>query len=239
VTPERYHRPQPFSDLSRPAYGQAGSDPLMHDPVIEPWRKPAAAQGTAPREDHIIGVGLGQPGGGAALAVLLRTAPKPATYAVVHLKRFSPDAAYHDVAAYVAEKSGRAPLLGCRCVLDGGLGPNITDVFRRERGTASLFPVLPTTEKDVIDHPDGTCHAPGAFLASAVLAVMQQGRLKVAGSLRERQQLHAGLKLFGGRAGLLTRINAIVWNTSEDDPLVHAVALALWHGEARMWGKIC
>jgi hypothetical protein len=222
-----------FSDLYRRALRhRGGPDPLMSDPVIQGWSAPAAGQDRPPRVDALVGIGLGQAGGPAGLTVIPRTGPKPASYDCVHLKRWPGDTAYTDMAEYLARKAGNAPLFNCRTALDAGLGPAIVDTFRRNRGTARLFPVLATNDgKDVVVQPDGTLHVPGAFLASAVLAVLQQGRLKVAGGLLERQQLHAGLKAFGNRASLLTKLNAIVWATGEDDPLVQAVALALWLGE--------
>jgi hypothetical protein len=43
-------------------------------------------------------VGLGQAGGPAGIAVLLRTGTKPPSYAAVHLKRWSADTDYTAVA---------------------------------------------------------------------------------------------------------------------------------------------
>jgi hypothetical protein len=207
-----------------------GPDPLADDPVVRSWALPAQAGG-APKADFIVGVGLGQAGGPAGLAVLERARTKPPTYALTHLKTWPAGTSYLEVATYIAARTAADPLRGARVVLDGGLGPAVVAMFRRGCGAARLLPILATADGSAVGCAGSTALVPGAFLASAVLAVLQGGRLKAAGSLPELQKLTAGLRLFGERAGLLTRLNAQVWNPAEDDPLVQATTLALYDGE--------
>jgi hypothetical protein len=150
---------------------------------------------------------------------------------LTHLKSWPAGTTYAEVASYLAEKTAGEPLRGARVALDAGLGPSVVTLFRKARPQARLFPILAAADGAAVGYAGSTALVPGAFLASAVLAVLQTGRLKVAGSLPDLQKLTAGLRLFGSRAGLLTRLNAQVWDPTEDDPLVQATALALWDGE--------
>jgi hypothetical protein len=210
--------------------GPYGNDPLMGDPVVMGWTRPAPA---GQELDYLVGLGLGKANGPAALVVVERT-PKtkdePARYAVTHAQRWPAATPYSDMATAVGAVV--APLARGRLLIDAALGRAVVEQFRPYRGRLAFTPVLLTDEPGAVIRWDelGWAHTPANEVAAAVLALLGQRRLKF-GPVPDHAALRRGLELFSGKAGLLTKLTAKVWGLHEEDSLVVATALAAWGGE--------
>jgi hypothetical protein len=101
----------------------------------------------------------------------------------------------------------------------------------RPAGAISVLPVLISAGHAVTPGEGGCTHVPKKELVSAVPALLQTRRLKVAAGFplaealsRETASFRAAVKLSGGE-------DELSWRQREHDDLLLAVALAAWEGE--------
>jgi hypothetical protein len=195
---------------------------------------PAAPPPPAP----LLGVGLGRAGGPAALAIVRRQAAAAgatARYTVRHLERWPAGSAYSAMAEQTGAAVESLARPGCRLLVDAGQGGAVLDAFRRAKGLAWLVPVLVTAAPGPGLTPDDRsdwARVAASELASAVLVLLQQGRLEV-DDLPGRDALLAALRAFGARAGEIGRLAGAPFGAGVDEEMIAAVALPCWYGEWR------
>jgi hypothetical protein len=205
----------------------------------------AQAQPQPTPSEYLVGLDLGQAQDYTALAAVERTLrdrptptkrpPQEAHYAVRYLKRWHLGTRYTDIALDVAALLLREPLPGCRLVVDAtGVGRAVVDVLRealkKHQVRASLEPVVITAGHRAHLAPGGTWNVPKKDLVSALQALLQAQRFKVA-DLPERELLVKELMAFKVKVTASATETFESWRERDHDDLVLAVALACWSGE--------
>src|SRR6516162_10145024 len=156
-----------------------------------------------PQTHFICGLDLGQAEDYSALAVVERTGQgKNTEYGCRAIKRWTLGTTYTQIVEEVKAICGKEPLLSERTerdswnrvktvpvrstlVVDGtGVGRPVVDMFRMARIEAQLAGVMITAGmKD--GFVDGYWHVAKTLLISTVVALLEQGRLKFASTLRD------------------------------------------------------
>jgi hypothetical protein len=147
-----------------------------------------------------------------------------------HLERWAPGTTYPRIAEQVGAHLHTGPLgrHASILVLDGtAVGPAIVDLFR---GVGIAPAVVTITGGDIVQ-VDGALHrVPRRDLVSAVQAVLQTERLKIAAALPEARTLTEELLTFQMRQTPATAAE-VPWREGPRDDLVLATALAVWWRE--------
>jgi hypothetical protein len=154
---------------------------------------------------------------------------KPPLY-LRHLERWVPGTTYPRIAEQVGSHLHAGPLgrHASILVLDGtAVGPAIVELFR----AGGIAPVVVTITGGDIVQVDGALHrVPWRDLVSAVQAVLQTERLKIAVALPEAKTLTEELLTFQMRQTPATAVD-VPWREGPQDDLVLATALAVWWRE--------
>jgi hypothetical protein len=132
-----------------------------------------------------------------------------------------------DVAALVR----KPPLRNAQLAVDGtGVGRPVVDMFVEARLPAQLVPVV-ITAGHRHRYRDSYHHVAKVILISAVITLLQERRLHLAGSLPETATLVKELQNYQVK---VTPAANEVFNARQGahDDLVLAIALAAWIGEA-------
>jgi len=187
-----------------------------------------------------VGLSLGRAQDFTALAALERadsSGPADAgradrSYAVRHLRRWPPGAAYAAVAGEAARLACGLPHPPAVAVDATGVGRAVVDLFRAALPRCPLLAVAVTAGHGVAAGPEGPL-VPRKELVSTLQVLLQSRRLKVAGALPEARALAAELSSFRARvaAGAAGEEQG-AWREAPHDDLVLAVAAAAWAAEA-------
>ena len=193
---------------------------------------------------YFVGLDVGQGQECTALAVLACTqdpkadehAPTVRRYAVRHLERFAPGAAYTDVATRLAGLFAEPPLAGQTLVVDQtAVGRPVLDLLRLSRVGAKVTAVTVTAGHQACSDERGGWLVPKKELVSTLQVLLQARRLQVAPSLPEAETLV--LELLNFRLKPLPAHAAsdplAAWRDGAHDDLVLAVAIATWKSERR------
>jgi hypothetical protein len=211
-----------FSHLARLAGRYSKPDPLMHDPYLNP-------KAPEPGVRYFVSVGFGAARQSAALAVIERTTDRPARYCATALKRFAEDTSYEAIAQETAELLKKPPLTAARLIVDAGKG---RPVLQRFRTYHSLTPIEMSGDEGISWTADRLLRVSGGEVASAVLVCVQDRRFEVLEQPGARDLVN-GLRKFSSNAGWMDRLANWLRGGDAADPLVRAVALALWYGESQ------
>jgi hypothetical protein len=197
---------------------------------ITVYRKSGNSDKSPPRKGaglmtaFFVGLDLAQPQESTALAVLAReVVARQTSYAVRHLERLPPGTPYPHMAREVSALLGSRDLRGCRLGVDQtAVGRAVASMFRPASAGAVLA-VLISAGHAVMRGEDGCTHVPKKELVSAVQALLQTRRLRVAAGLplaaalsREMASFRAAVKLTGSEEEL-------TWRERDHDDLVLAV----------------
>jgi hypothetical protein len=179
-----------------------------------------------------VGLDLAQPHDSTALAVLAReVVARQTCYAVWRLERWPPGTPYPHMAKEITALLGSRELRGCRLVVDQtAVGRSVASMFR-PAGAGSVLSVLISAGHSVTRGEDGCTHVPKKELVSAVQALLQTRRLKIAAGLPLAEALSREMASFRAAVKLSGSEEEMSWRQREHDDLVLAVALAAWEGE--------
>jgi len=108
-----------------------------------------------------------------------------------------------------------------------GCGAPVVDLFKRERISANLRPVLITGGAEE-NYDNGTHRVPKRNLVSLIQVPLQQGRLKIASELPDAAVLVRELENFQAKISDAGSDSYGAWREGTHDDLVLAVALAIW-----------
>ena len=184
---------------------------------------------------YYSGLDLGQSADYTALAVAERTsAPnseRPGellySFTVRHLHRWPLGTGYPQVVADVKALVANPPLKGTTLALDRtGVGRAVSDLFGSSGITATVWPLTITGGERSVAKKD---------LVGAVLAPIQDGRLKLAEALPLTAVLAEELAAFRVKVTAAGNETFEAWRDRDHDDLVTALALALHAGGRGEW----
>jgi hypothetical protein len=175
----------------------------------------------------VVGLDLAQPQESTALAVLARyVVSRETEYTVRHLRRWPPGTLYPHMAREVSALLGSRELCACRLVVDQtAVGRAVASLFR-SAGAGSVLPVLISAGHAVTRGEDGCTHVPKKELVSAVQALLQTRRLKVAAGLPLAEALSCEMASFRAAVKLSGGEEDMSWREREIDPPGRALLLA-------------
>jgi hypothetical protein len=194
---------------------------------------------------YYVAVDLGQVMEYTAVAVVRRVAPagwnperegidrpEDGRYEVAHLKRYRPGTGFPQIVAETKELLAELPPgeKQTQLLVDAtSAGPSVVALFR----DAGMKPIAVTitagfewVEGDRYEH-----RVPKRDLVSALQALLQTGRLKVARELPAAALLQSEMLNFRASINLKADDDILAWRERETDDLGLAVALGCWYGE--------
>jgi hypothetical protein len=207
--------------------------------------------------DYFVGLDLGQAADPTALAVVERRPvppapltpeeawglpsppackPSPWTYRIPYLHRWELNTPYPQIVRDVADllnkrKSGdpnRAPLRGCRLLVDGtGVGRPVVDLVREARLPCRLMAVTITAGRKV-EFEAGYVHVPKADLVGALQSMLGRRLLTWPGKMPLADLLVKELGNFRVKLTKSANETFKAWREGDHDDLVLAAALAAW-----------
>ena len=186
-----------------------------------------------------IGLDLGQAGQFTGLAILEQTMEpdrfypgrRAKHYAVRHLERFAPGAAFDQVCTRLYKLLSTLPPEETTLAVDQtAVGQPVVNLLRRARPKASIRAVTITAGNQA-QRNEGGWSVPKKELVSTLQLLLQSRRIKVAPRLPESRILVQELVRFRVKASLASTDTLEVWREGPHDDLVLAVAVAAWMSE--------
>jgi len=190
------------------------------------------------KPSFFIGVDLGQTADYTALTVLERHGhtPEQYTFHCRHLQRWQLRTSYAQIVQDVVQLVNSPTLARNKqdrtvLAIDAtGVGAPVIDLFRRERMSAKLVPVLITAGSEVTTE-NGTTRIPKRNLVSSVSVALQSGKLKISEKLQLAGTLVGELENFKAKittSGNDTYGAGAEWREGNNDDLVLSLAMAIW-----------
>jgi hypothetical protein len=185
----------------------------------------------------LIGLDLGQAADYSALAVLEQSQPAegPRIYEITDLCRWPLHTDYTEVLRDVADRVTQIARTDrpVELVLDaGGCGRPVADMIRKARPPCFFVPVVITGGTHAAHQERGYWSVTKRDLASALMVLVHNNRLKVRRGLPEAQALVKEMRTFRVKVNPVTGHESFASASNKyHDDLVIAVALAAWRGE--------
>jgi hypothetical protein len=190
------------------------------------------------KPSFFVGLDLGQSADYSALTVLERHGhtPEQYTFHCRHLERWQLRTSYAQIVQDVVQLVNNPTLARNKqdrtvLAIDAtGVGAPVIDLFKREKMSAKLVPILITAGSEVTTE-NGTMRIPKRNLVSSVSVALQSGKLKISEKLPLAGTLVGELENF--RAKITTSGNDTYgagneWRAGVNDDLVLSLSMAIW-----------
>lgn len=187
------------------------------------------------RHSFFIGVDLGQASDYTAISILEKIRPgrEDPVYHLRMLERPELGTPYPDIADRILEIIGSPKLAGPKMVVvdKTGVGAPVVDMLKTMQ--IAPVPITITGGNEVHKDEKGTYSVPKRDLVMNLKVLYQNGKIKVARSLKEAQTFITELQNFKIKVNINTGHDSYeAWRENEHDDLVLSVALAAWYAHS-------